>query len=261
MKDLKRTGTTSILEEYHKMHSLSWYTGEHLNVQKGYYDLMVRAAHTDYEYFAFSDQDDVWDPDKLRIGIDAIKGKSKPELYYCGQRLVDANLNLIEEHFMNSKRSDYARFILNDAAGCTEGFNRELLKKVVSYVPDYMLMHDAWILKVCLAVGGDIRVDCDCHMSYRQHGNNVVGLKRDFFSKIKRVRSYIDEQRVRPQMEELKKGFNDELCPEYRAIIEDVLMYKRRFSVRLRLMNAKKYDYGDIGVQVTYYLKILLGRL
>lgn len=253
--------TKTILEEYRNKAKLNWYTGEHLNVQKGYMDLLQRAAQTDYEFFAFSDQDDVWDKDKLEIGIKTIKEKRIPALYYCGQRLVDGNLIYIEEHKMNPYRSDYARFMLNDVAGCTEVFNRHLLDTVVTYTPSYMLMHDTWLLKVCLAVGGEICVDCDCHMSYRQHGNNVMGLKRDLKSKLLRVRHYINEQKVEPQMRELSVGFQDRLVNNYKEIIEDTLNYKRSLKSRLRLLNRKKFNFADGGVQSTYILKILLNRL
>ena len=261
--DGSKDNTLEILKEYEAKSDLRWYQGPHLNVQKGFFELVQKAAETDYKYFAFCDQDDVWDQDKLSIAVSKMNENTDriPKLYYCGQRLVDGDLNFIEEHRMNPIRTDCARFMLNDAAGCTQVFNRELIDAVVSYVPDYMLMHDVWILKICLALGGKIFVDNDCHMSYRQHGNNVMGLKRDFRSKFKQVKIYINEYKVEPQMAELKKGFDKQMTDEYRQIVDDVLAYKKSFSSRSRLTKKKKFNFGDRGLQLTYNLKIFLNKL
>ena len=47
---------------------------------------LLKMAHNlpdEYEYFSLSDQDDVWDLDKLRIAVDAVKSKDPqiPVLY------------------------------------------------------------------------------------------------------------------------------------------------------------------------------------
>lgn len=255
--------TINILKLYEKKYDLTWYQGDHQNVQKGFFELLKKAANTEYNYFAFCDQDDVWDSEKIKIAIEALikLDSNKPLLYFCGQRLVDNNLSFLDEHRLNSIRTDYARFLLNDAAGCTEVFNKNLVDAVVSYEPDYILMHDAWILKVCLAIGGEIVVDPNCHMSYRQHGNNVLGLKRDFKSKLSRVSYYINEQKVEPQMKELLKGYSGRLTDEYKEIINDVLSYKKSLSARFRLYKKKKFNYGDFGLQTTYNLKLFLNKL
>ena len=64
--------TRRLLDAYQKDGKLEWYTGEHLNVSKGYFDLMCHAEKYDVDYIAFSDQDDVWDEDKLYIATTAL---------------------------------------------------------------------------------------------------------------------------------------------------------------------------------------------
>lgn len=221
--------TKSILDKWQKKAKLKWYTGEHLNVKYGFYDLMEQASRTSHQYFAFCDQDDVWDDDKLYIAVKEIKcfNSNKPILYYCGQRLVDENLNLLDEHRLSKNRTNYARFMLNDAAGCTEVFNKVLLDKIIQYKPEYLLMHDAWLVKVCLALGGDLIVDTNMHMSYRQHSGNSVGLKHDIKSNILRAKQYIKEQDIYSQMSELYKGYKNEVKEDYLEIITCVLDYKK----------------------------------
>lgn len=59
------------------------------------------------EYYAFSDQDDVWLPDKLDRAISFLKNtdNKKPAMYACGQIVVDENLEFMFQHNMNPNRS------------------------------------------------------------------------------------------------------------------------------------------------------------
>ena len=57
--DNSKDGTQALLDEYQNAGKLIWYTGEHLNVQKGFFDLMKKAEQQESDYIAFCDQDDV----------------------------------------------------------------------------------------------------------------------------------------------------------------------------------------------------------
>lgn len=255
--------TTSILERYHKTNKLEWYTGEHLNVQKGYFDLMKRATEYKTNYFAFCDQDDIWDSDKLSIALKNLKYSKLqvPALYYCGQRLVDAEMNLIENHLLNKNRTLKTRFVLSDFAGCTGVFNKALLEKVIAYEPSYMLMHDTWILKVCLCLGGNVFVDSNVHMNYRQHSNNTVGLGRSFTATIKQVIQYLNEYHVEMQMKELKLGYESAMIPEYKEIVEYILNYKYSRESREFLLDRKNIDFHNRGLNFIYWIKVVAKKL
>lgn len=260
--DGSKDGTLEILNKWSKNEKLSWYTGEHLNVQFGFFDLMEKATNTDAEYFAFCDQDDVWDLDKLKIAVDCMQQiKNDCKLYYAGQRLVDGNLGFISNHTLNQNRSIKARFLLSDIAGCTAVFNRELLKRVISYKPTYMLMHDTWILKICLGTGGDIYVDPNPHMSYRQHGSNTVGLGKGIVADLKQVRQYLYEYKVEEQMQELQKGYYNQLIPTYRQIVDDVCAYRNNREAKKRLLDSKEIYFGKKGLDLTYWLKVAVHKL
>lgn len=259
--DGSNDNTKEILENYSKNNRLKWYTGEHLNVQKGYFDLMNRATELEWDYIAFSDQDDVWDVDKLYIAIKKLNEWEEeiPKLYYCGQKLVDKDLKYISDHTLNKERSLNARFILSDFAGCTGVFNRNLLYAVLKYTPQYILMHDTWILKVCLAIGGRVFVDTGMHMQYRQHENNSLGLGSGFRGKLKQVAQYINVYKVEPQMKELLLGYEKEILPEYKEIAEDICTY--RFDMKKKVKLLKNIDFCNSGLNLTYRIKIIFNRL
>ena len=55
--------TKEILDRNH----IKWYTGKNLKPAKSFFDLIKKSG--DFEYYAFCDQDDVWDNKKLYIAI------------------------------------------------------------------------------------------------------------------------------------------------------------------------------------------------
>ena len=82
--------------------------------------LYLIRTYTDDNYFALADQDDIWDADKLIIGIKAIQkleedDENIPLLYYSISHAVP--------HVAKNK---YAALIENLATGCTVVYNKKL---------------------------------------------------------------------------------------------------------------------------------------
>lgn len=254
--------TRDILDRWGETHPVSWYTGGHLGAKYGFLELVEKATASDADYFAFCDQDDVWDKDKLQIALSFLKtaDPGKPALYYCGQRLVDQDLKPLSIHKLNAKRTLPARFVFGDIAGCTGVFNRQLALTVAAFKPDYLRMHDLWIMKVCCAVGGQVFVDPEAHIAYRQHGNNVEGLSNSFRSKLSRFGRYYRHS-ITAHMEQLKKGYDPQLCDEYRALIDRILLCREKPAARWALLRQYNIDFCNKGIALAFFLKVLLNKL
>lgn len=254
--------TKNILEIYQKKYSnIRWYAGNHLNVQKGFLDLLKKSEDTDY--YAFCDQDDVWDEDKILIAISKLEemDNEKPTLYYCGQRLVDSNLEFISNHYIDNKRSDYTNFLISNVAGCTMVFNKKLRDEVNSVSPDYILMHDSWVFKVCLALGGTYYADKDPHISYRQHGNNTVGLNRGIKSKINQMKRYINVFKIQKQINELYNLYKEKIIDDYEKYCVEIMEYNTSIRKRIFLINDKRINFNNKFLNVIVKIKILIGKL
>lgn len=253
--------TIEILEENKKNHNLIWYQGEHMNVSNGFFELMQKAIEYDVNYFAFCDQDDIWDYDKLEIAVNFIKEYNGPALYYSGQRLVNENLYFIENHRLNEFRTLKTRFVLSDFAGCTGLFNKNLLKEVIKFKPQYMLMHDTWVLRVCLCLGGNVVVDPEPRMCYRQHSSNTVGLGHGLRATIKQVKQYINEYQIERLTKELIRGFGDRMVPEYKEIAEWICEYRTNKLYKKKLLSKRNINFFNKGLNLTYWLKVKLNKL
>lgn len=259
--DGSKDKTKEILDEYKDKGLIDWYTGEHLNVQKGYLDLLKHAPKADY--YAFCDQDDVWDDDKLLIAVTELDEMpaDKPAIYYCGQRLVDENLKLITTHKIASDRSPHTNFLISNVAGCTAVFNQVLLDAVNSVTPNFILMHDSWLFKVCLALGGNYYADSTAHISYRQHGNNVAGLNGGIKGKIRQTKRYLDVFEIQKQCQNLLECYEKSMTPEYHKLTEQICKYDKNIKNWMQMLTSREFDFKSGSLNAVVKLKIFLKKL
>ena len=262
--DGSKDSTLDILEGYKKRGKLKYYNGDNKRTAQSFMDLIYTAPEA--EFYALSDQDDYWLPDKLRIGVEKIKKEDcqTPILYYGMPRIVDEKLNLIRPQSDTSEiMTTFESCLVNSkATGCTMVFNKSLCDILKSAKPDYVLMHDAWAHKVCLALDGKVLFDSDVHILYRQHGNNVVGIPKNLLDKI---RLYYGEFKKDNQMRSrcvrsLVESYGERMLPDKRQKAEMVAYYRDDFVKTLRLFcNGKiKTDYWKRNI--IYKVAVLFRR-
>lgn len=228
--------TTSLLNEYQRQGHLRWYSGTNLRPAKSFMNLLINAPEE--EYYAFCDQDDVWMPEKLKVAIEKIKGINGPALYCSDTILVDSHLNLIRKANLKAEGSFVESLISNPVTGCTMVFNKALRDIVIQYEPDVIDMHDWWIYRVCMAIGGFYYFDKTPQIKYRQHGANVVGGQNSMMKVIKRRISYL----LRPSIgiryamaHELYIGYYSLMSDKNREILDMFVAYKDSFANTIKL--------------------------
>lgn len=195
-------GTIDIVKKYaQKYQNIIWTIGKNVGVGNSFMQLIYDCPD-DFDYYAFSDQDDIWLEDKLKVAIDNIKPKDRPALYASNQMLVDENGSQISLRYpkdYDMQNSVEAQFQINRISGCTFVFNK-MLKKVLSEPvrrPTEELLrkriHDVWVSNVAALYDG-IVYDNNAYIQYRQHENNVVGAYAyghlyDLKEKIKKIKN------------------------------------------------------------------------
>jgi len=138
------------------------------------------------DYYMFSDQDDVWEKDKVESALnEIIKAEEKnpdiPIVICSDLMLVDKNLKSLDSTLWKSAKicvdilkTPKQLAVNNYVAGCTMLFNNRA-KDISLPFGENAIMHDSWISLMVLARGGKIIIQPQSHIKYRQHGNNVVG--------------------------------------------------------------------------------------
>ncbi len=150
---------------------------------------LIRIAKEEFNfnYVMFSDQDDVWLPEKIEITLDKMLelekkyGKNKPILVHTDLKVVDRNLKMIAESFWEYQKIDPLNNSLNclllenTVTGCTMMVNRVLLNKIK--FDKNAIIHDWWIALICRLNDGIIFPIKQQTILYRQHGKNDTGAK------------------------------------------------------------------------------------
>lgn len=185
--------THEILNKYSKLYpdSIRWYKGENIGVINSFFDLVEHSDEVDY--YAFSDQDDYWLPDKLSEGVKKVVKREdmttseEPILYGCRPKLVDVNLNEIKSGIkIPVVQTGFGNALIeNVITGCTAIINNKLKKIIMNYLPKYTVMHDWWFYIVATYCGHVI-YDENSYILYRQHGNNVLGSATKYGSELRK---------------------------------------------------------------------------
>lgn len=144
------------------------------------------------DYYALSDQDDVWDAHKLSRARDwlAAVPEDRP-VYYCSRtRLIDEHGVEIGLSTYYRKRPHFRNALAQSlAGGNTMVLNERMRRLLMRAGPDVKVAsHDWWVYLLATAVGGTILYDSVPTVSYRMHGRNVIGSNESAFAKVLRAR-------------------------------------------------------------------------
>lgn len=150
--------------------------------------LCAEATNLGADIIFFSDQDDVWLPNKLETQVQAVHNLEKrhsnelPILVYTDLAVVDMQLKSINNSFLSFQgiknvTSEPLRILLaqNYIPACASAINHSLLALALP-IPDNVLMHDWWIA-LCAASCGRIEFIPQAMGLYRQHHSNAVGAR------------------------------------------------------------------------------------
>ncbi|HFH6971469.1 TPA: glycosyltransferase family 2 protein [Streptococcus agalactiae] len=133
------------------------------------------------DFYFFSDQDDVWLPEKLSVSLEAAKHKASdvPLLVYTDLKIVNQELNILQDSMIRAQ-SHHANTTLlpelteNTVTGGTMMINHALAEKW--FTPNDILMHDWFLALLAASLGEIIYLDLPTQL-YRQHDNNVLGAR------------------------------------------------------------------------------------
>ena len=130
------------------------------------------------DYFAFSDQDDVWYPEKLQVAIDylATQDPTIPTIY-CGRTTyVNEDLKIIGQSplFIYPRRFRNA-LVQSIAGGNTMVFNPAAKALIEAAGNLNVISHDWWLYIIVMAAGGKVFYDPNPYIYYRQHPNALIG--------------------------------------------------------------------------------------
>lgn len=143
------------------------------------------------DYYAYSDQDDIWERDKLARAVAWLETIPAhiPALYCSRTQLVNADNQSMGLSPLFTKPPCFANALMqNIGGGNTMVFNqatRALLQTAGEQIG--VITHDWWVYLVVSGCGGKVFYDPYPSVRYRQHASNQVGMNSSWPAKLKRL--------------------------------------------------------------------------
>jgi hypothetical protein len=152
---------------------------ERLGVRKNFEKAASLAAALGVDLIAFSDQDDVWLPEKLAISVATIASTGPLTLVHTDAFLL-VNGELLSETIHSTHRITGSTLKIEEiiiypsVSGYLMVLDADLVRRHPS-IPEPMRYHDHWYSVVATSYGGVTRINEPLAFD-RQHENNTVGI-------------------------------------------------------------------------------------
>ncbi|MDF2540060.1 MAG: hypothetical protein K0S76_3081 [Herbinix sp.] len=194
--DGSKDDTVSILKAYEKRYPEKIRVHQNAINRGVTLNFLQAVCQTTSDFIMFSDQDDVWKPEKIALTLkrmrhmESQRGNDTPLAVFTDAVVVDQDLHVIHDSFfqsghLNPKHTDLPHLLMeNKLIGCTVMINSALRRILQSHrLPKEAKYHDWWLALVATSFGNIGFVSAGT-LLYRQHSNNVVG-NTGFFAYVK----------------------------------------------------------------------------
>lgn len=270
--DGSNDSTVAIIKEYEKLTNKTvelYPSDQNIGFAESFWELLLNAPRSDY--YAFSDQDDVWLEDKLNRAVQYLHAKTKPTLYSSNFWLVNDDLEKIEQEEIFSMDSVLPENLIitnTRACGNTMVWNQYLQDMVLLHPEREMITtyHDIR-LEFMAAMLGEFYIDKERTILYRQHTNNESGgskttsLKNWIRGRWKQVKKRLFGSEEEQHYEEYRakiflKNYREFLNQSQIENLQYVIDYRKNLLGMINLLKSKVCQ----GVATRVKIRILLHR-
>lgn len=145
------------------------------------------------DYYAFCDQDDIWEMDKLKRALSILEQMDAgvAAVYGSRTRLINAAGRATGLSPLFSRSPTFrCALVQNIVGGNTMVFNQKARELVVFGGSDLTVpFHDWWLYQATSACGGQVYYDPWPSVRYRQHAQSLTGSKTGLVAFLRRVRT------------------------------------------------------------------------
>ena len=262
--DGSNDGTIQILKQYEMDYpeKISVYYEGNIGYIRSFFELIRKAEG--YDYYALSDQDDIWLEDKIEAAVMQCENAAYdgPLLYGSSSFLVNEQLEIMGETQKNLKGITWDNALIqNIFPGHTQVFNDALCKVLKSEIDcSKIYVHDFWITYMALLYGKAI-FDNQSHTYYRQHGTNTVGFGKNsvewIMERLKRIENS-DNKKIAAQIgyfyDKCRMDMGEELRDKVRMFIHSQKSLWQRISYLHRTSLYRQKDFETVLFKILYLL-------
>jgi glycosyltransferase involved in cell wall biosynthesis len=221
------------------------------------------------DYFAFCDQDDLWDDDKLAIALEWLKTQRAdvPALFCSRTKTITAEGESAGYSPLFRKKPSFRNAIVQSIAGGNTMVMNRAARSIMLEASrrTEFVSHDWWCYLIVTGVGGVVHYSPTAKIGYRQHPSNLVGENNSWRARMFRV-GYLMKGRFMHWNDRNLAGLAtcvDILSPEARETMQLFLQARSssflftRLSALIRAGVYRQTLFGHIGLYVACILKRL----
>jgi glycosyltransferase involved in cell wall biosynthesis len=219
------------------------------------------------DYFAYADQDDIWQPDKLSRAIAMLEHVpiGTPAIYCSRTRLIDESGEEIGFSPLFEKPTSFENALVqNVGGGNTMVMNKAARDLLCETGGIHVVSHDWWAYTLIAGAGGTVIYDSNPSVGYRQHDNNMVGSNNDWPSRLSRL-WWLLKGRFRTWNTINTKALQQVrhlLTPENQCILDEFSTARNRWLIPRIIGIVRSGIYrqtlmGNLGLMVAVVLKKL----
>lgn len=258
-------GTVDILKEYEKKGLIQLELGKNVGFVASFFWLIEHGG--DGDFFFFSDQDDVWFPQKVEMALEKLKDvdHTKPVLYFSNYDFYDGDMKFIAHHESKGNKLSFRNSIVDCVPlGFNSCFNKKAQEMTIANMPKHSQGHDWWMYMLCSGLG-QVVYDERATVKYRRHNANVSGEEVSFFQfqvwRFKKLFLNGYFKKIREQIIEFEQLFGSQLSKEDQKVL--ALFTKQGFHPVNALKKVFYPQYFRQKVLDEIFLRavMLIGRL
>lgn len=187
--------TLAILNDYQQLlgkERLILLNGPRQGFAKNFLSLIKNSSIT-ADFFAFSDQDDIWFEDKLERSVANVpSSQNTPSLYCSRTRLVTAEKMVLGYSPLFSAKPAFANALVQSIAGANTMLINRAARELLAKTPENaaIVAHDWLTYLIVSGCNGTVLYDPDPTLDYRQHNENLIGANtgmRDQFVRLAKM--------------------------------------------------------------------------
>lgn len=152
--------------------------------------LLVR-AEIDADFYAFCDQDDVWDDDKLAHAIAWMNAQAsdRPALYCSRTRIISADGKTVGQSPLFPRAPSFRNALVQSIAGGNTMVMNRAARDVLLEASrrTNFVSHDWWCYMLVSGAGGSVFYCPEPRIAYRQHEDNLVGQNNTWRARMSRL--------------------------------------------------------------------------
>lgn len=259
--DGSKDNTVSIIKEYVQKYPDKIAIIEdnfgNLGVTQNFNELM---KYSTANCIAFSDQDDIWLPQKIEKSFNLLKEieekhNNLPAFVYSDMKIIDENDQLTHPSFwklasLAPKYFTFNRLLMQSIPhGCTILMNKKL-KEIAFPIPQNAILHDHWLSLVSVNFGIAVPI-LEPLTLLRNHGANVTQRKTSNWKRLKRFyknfdikADYLKQLHLRiEQGKAFHQQYFKQLKPENQYILEQFLLLETMSGWKRKMIYIKNKFY------------------